>query len=89
MRHTAMVLVITSCLSVFACAQTAEELVSKNIQAKGGLEKMKAPGPGLRWARSRALAGAEPRFRPSANEHAPGFGPAKRLHTRYDRGGGV
>jgi hypothetical protein len=42
MRHTAMVLVVTSCLSVFACAQTAEELVNKNIQAKGGLEKIKA-----------------------------------------------
>ena len=42
MRHTAMVLVVTSCLSVFACAQTAEELVSKNIQAKGGLERIKA-----------------------------------------------
>jgi hypothetical protein len=42
MRHTAMVLVMTSCLSVFASGQTAEELVSKNIQAKGGLEKMKA-----------------------------------------------
>ncbi len=42
MRHAAMVLVITSCLSVFARAQTAEELVNKNIQAKGGLEKIKA-----------------------------------------------
>ncbi len=54
MRHAAMILVVTSCLSVFACAQTpaqtatqtvaqtAEELVNKNIQAKGGLEKIKA-----------------------------------------------
>ena len=54
MRHTAMVLVVTSSLGVFACghtaaqtaaqttAQTAEELVAKNIQAKGGLEKIKA-----------------------------------------------
>jgi len=40
MRHTAMVLVVTSCLGVFACAQTAEELVNKNIQAKCGLEKI-------------------------------------------------
>src|SRR5260370_26621702 len=50
MRHTAMVLVVTSCLGVFAyvqtpaqtAAQTAEELINKNIQAKGGLEKIKA-----------------------------------------------
>jgi len=42
MRHTAMVLVVTLCLGVFGCAQTAEELVNKNIQAKGGLEKIKA-----------------------------------------------
>jgi hypothetical protein len=50
MRHAAMVLVVSSCLGVFACGQisaqtatqTAEELVNKNIQAKGGLEKIKA-----------------------------------------------
>src|SRR5258706_3622592 len=54
MRHTAMILVVTSCLSAFAggrtLAQTAEELVNKNIQAKGGLEKIKS-------ARSRLTAG--------------------------------
>ena len=42
MRRAAMVLVMTGCLSGFACAQTAEELVSKNIQAKGGLDKIKS-----------------------------------------------
>jgi hypothetical protein len=42
MRHAAMVLVVTSCLSVFAFAQTAEELVNKNIQAKGGIDKIKS-----------------------------------------------
>jgi hypothetical protein len=35
-------LVAVSFLSVFACAQTAEELVNKNIQAKGGIDKIKA-----------------------------------------------
>jgi hypothetical protein len=42
MRHAVMVLVAVSCLSVFACAQTAEELVSKNLQAKGGIDKIKS-----------------------------------------------
>jgi hypothetical protein len=42
MRHAVIMLVAVSCLSVFAHAQTAEELVNQNIQAKGGLEKMKA-----------------------------------------------
>jgi hypothetical protein len=46
MRHAAMVLVAASCFGVFVCgrtlAQTAEELVNKNIQAKGGMEKIKS-----------------------------------------------
>ena len=42
MRHAVIVLIAVSCLSVIARPQTAEELVNKNIQAKGGLEKMKA-----------------------------------------------
>jgi hypothetical protein len=36
------VLAAVSCLSVLAYAQSAEELVDKNIQAKGGIEKIKA-----------------------------------------------
>jgi len=42
MRHRLIVLIAASCLNVFAHGQTADELVNKNIQAKGGLEKMKA-----------------------------------------------
>jgi hypothetical protein len=42
MRHAVIMLVAVSCLGVSAYAQTAEELVNKNIQAKGGLENMKA-----------------------------------------------
>jgi hypothetical protein len=42
MRHVVIVLAAVSCLSVFAYGQTAEELVNKNIQAKGGIEKIKA-----------------------------------------------
>ncbi len=42
MRHAVIVLVAVSCLSVLACAQTAEELVSKNLQAKGGIDKIKS-----------------------------------------------
>ena len=42
MRHAMIVLVAVCCLSVFTHCQTAEELVDKNIQAKGGMEKIKA-----------------------------------------------
>ena len=42
MRHAVIVLAAVSCLSVLSLAQTAEELVNKNIQAKGGIEKIKA-----------------------------------------------
>ena len=42
MRHAMIVLIAGCCLSVFTQCQTAEELVDKNIQAKGGMEKIKA-----------------------------------------------
>jgi len=42
MRHTVIAVVVATSLSVFASAQTAEELVDKNIQAKGGLDKIKS-----------------------------------------------
>lgn len=42
MRHAVLVLAVFSCLSFSAQAQTAEELVNKNIQAKGGIDKIKA-----------------------------------------------
>jgi hypothetical protein len=42
MRHAVIVLLAVSCFSVFSQAQTAEELVNKNIEAKGGMEKIKA-----------------------------------------------
>lgn len=42
MRHAGIVLAAVSCLSIVALGQTADELVQKNIQAKGGLEKIKA-----------------------------------------------
>lgn len=42
MRHAVIVLVAFSCMSVLGHSQTAEELVNKNIEAKGGIEKMKA-----------------------------------------------
>ena len=42
MSRVLIVLGILACLSVFGQAQTAEELVSKNIQAHGGMDKIKA-----------------------------------------------
>jgi hypothetical protein len=38
----ALIVAAVSCLSGLTCAQTAEELVSKNIEAKGGIDKIKA-----------------------------------------------
>jgi len=42
MRHAVIALLAVSCLGVLGQAQTADELVSKNIEAKGGIEKIKA-----------------------------------------------
>ena len=42
MRHSVIALLAVSCLGVLGQAQTADELVSKNIEAKGGIEKIKA-----------------------------------------------
>ena len=42
MREIASVVLGLLCLTASAWAQTADELVAKNVQAKGGLEKIKA-----------------------------------------------
>src|ERR1700726_2439646 len=42
MRGAVFVLAAVSCLGALSRGQTAEELVSKNIQAKGGMEKIKS-----------------------------------------------
>ena len=42
MRHAVIVLLAVSSLSIAARTQTADELIAKNIQAKGGMEKIKA-----------------------------------------------
>lgn len=42
MRHAVIVLAAFSCMSVFGRSQTADDLVNKNIEAKGGIDKIKA-----------------------------------------------
>lgn len=42
MRHMLAVVLAMLCCAALASAQTAEELVAKNLQAKGGIEKIKA-----------------------------------------------
>jgi len=42
MRHTLIVLIAVCCFAAFSFSQTADELIAKNIQARGGMEKMKA-----------------------------------------------
>lgn len=42
MRHAVIVLAAFCCVNGLAFAQTADELIHKNIEAKGGMEKIKA-----------------------------------------------
>jgi hypothetical protein len=42
MRHRLLVLLAIPFFSLFAVSQTADELVNKNIEAKGGIDKIKA-----------------------------------------------
>jgi hypothetical protein len=42
MRHALMLLIAVPCLALVSYSQTADELIAKNIQARGGGEKMKA-----------------------------------------------
>ena len=42
MRHALTVLIAVCCFGIFSYSQTADELIAKNIQARGGMEKMKA-----------------------------------------------
>ena len=42
MGYRLFVLLAVPCFSLFSLSQTADELVNKNIEAKGGLEKIKA-----------------------------------------------
>src|SRR6202171_5416159 len=41
MRHAVIVLIAVCCLATISFSQTADELIAKNIQARGGMEKIK------------------------------------------------
>jgi hypothetical protein len=49
MRHAVIVLIAVCCLATNSFSQTADELIAKNIQARGGMEKIK----GIRTLRMR------------------------------------
>lgn len=42
MRHAVIVLLAVCCSAAFSFSQTADELIAKNIQARGGMEKIQA-----------------------------------------------
>ena len=42
MRHAVLVLIAVCCLATISFSQTADELIVKNIEARGGMEKIKA-----------------------------------------------
>jgi hypothetical protein len=42
MRHAVIMLLAVCCFGAVSHSQTADELIAKNIQARGGMEKMKA-----------------------------------------------
>lgn len=63
------VLAAVSCLSAFTYAQTAEELINKNIEAKGGMEKIKSAktrrmSGRVKSARGRTVAFTQTNARP-------------------------
>lgn len=42
MRHSLLLLLVVLCSKLFCLSQTADELVKKNVEAKGGMDKIKA-----------------------------------------------
>jgi hypothetical protein len=42
MRHALILLAVACCCAAFSFSQTADELIAKNIEARGGIEKMRA-----------------------------------------------
>ncbi len=69
MRHALTLLIAVCCFGVFSRSQTADELIAKNIQARGGIEKMKAIKtlPRDRQVRRRRTASPRPSARKTSD----------------------
>src|SRR5579883_3375084 len=86
MRHYGTLLLAVFGLSLFAASQTADELVQKNIEAKGGLEKIKA----IKTVRvtGRLVAGRFYRYR-RPGKYAPKSGSRDLFPARHDASAGL
>ena len=80
MRHAVLVLLAVSSFSVIARTQTADELISKNIQAKGGIDKIRAI-KSVRQSGKFDLGGGFT-AKASAGKHAPQPGARELLHLQ-------
>ena len=84
MRHFVVILLAVFYCSLPAVSQTAEELVAKNIEAKGGAEKIKALNTIRMTGRVELQGGTNGSVSQENKRAQPG---TRNLHlARHDRG---